>query len=83
MFTLNKNHLEGSARETLVALRHVKGIQNENIMNLIFLYAFLWLFYHSYISGMYKQTMLFTGDESSPEDLKVGNAVQKISFSFI
>ena len=32
---------------------------------------------------MYKQTILFTGDESSPEDLKVGNAVQKtLKFSF-
>ena len=28
---------------------------------------------------MYKQTMLFSEDKSSPKDLKVGNIVQKTS----
>ena len=28
---------------------------------------------------MYKQTMLFSGDKSSPKDLRVGNVVQKNS----
>ena len=33
---------------------------------------------------MYKQTMLFSGDKSSPKDLKVGNVVQKtLTFSVL
>ena len=33
---------------------------------------------------MYKQTMLFSGDKSSPKDLKVGNVVQKtLKFSVV
>ena len=41
MYTLNKNHLERTPRKIVGALRHVGGIQDENIMNLIFLLIIL------------------------------------------
>ena len=72
MFTLNKNHLEGTARKLAGSLRHVRGIQDENIMNLIFLFIIL-----SLLDIWNAQTtMLFTGYKS--KGLKVGN-VQKTS----
>ena len=43
MFTLNKNHLEGTPRKIVGALRHVRGIQDENINNLIYLFIILLL----------------------------------------
>ena len=56
------------------ALRHVRGIQDENIMNLIFLFIIL-----SLLDIWNAQTtMLFTSYNSSSKDLKVGN-VQKTS----
>ena len=41
MFTLSKNHLEGTPRKIVGALSHARGIQGENIMNLIFLFIIL------------------------------------------
>lgn len=46
MFTWNKNQLEGTAKEIVGALRHVRGIQDEKMKSLIFLYPFYSLFYH-------------------------------------
>ena len=46
MFTCNENHLEGTAKKFVGALRHVRGIQDEKMKSLIFLYPFYSLFYH-------------------------------------
>ena len=74
MFTLNRNYLEETPRKTAGTLSHVRGIQDENVMNLIFLFIIL-----SLLDIWIAQTaMLFTGYKSSLKDLKVGN-VQKTS----
>ena len=69
MFTLNRNYLEETPRKIVGALRHARGIQDENIMNLIFLFIILSLL-HIWNA---QTTMLFTGCQSSSKDLKVGN----------
>ena len=74
MFTLNRNYLEETPRKTVGTLSHVRGIQDENIMNLIFLFIILSLL-DIWIA---QTTMLFTGYKSSLKDSKVGN-VQKTS----
>ena len=61
MFTLNRNYLEETPRKTVGTLSHVGGIQDENIMNLIFLFIILSLL-DIWIA---QTTMLFTGYKSS------------------
>ena len=61
MFTVKRNYLEETPRKTVGALSHVRGIQDENIMNLILLFIILSLLY----IWIAQTTMLFTGYKSS------------------